>query len=153
MGRDTSHRGITGKRAVVTEEIEAGGKGMVRIGSGEFWTARALHPDEKIERGARVKVLDTDGLTALVGTQRRRNNYDRPHRVGSAGAGGLLVAARAVRIIPQSRVAIVQRFGRYHRTAQSGLTLAVLIMDRMLPKTDLREQGSRFPATGCHHER
>src|SRR5918998_722758 len=29
------HRGITGKRAVVTEEIEAGGKGMVRIGSGE----------------------------------------------------------------------------------------------------------------------
>jgi membrane protein implicated in regulation of membrane protease activity len=62
------HRGITGKRAVVTEEIEAGGKGMVRIGSGEFWTARALHPDEKIERGAKVRVLDTDGLTALVDT-------------------------------------------------------------------------------------
>jgi membrane-bound ClpP family serine protease len=41
---------------------------MVRIGGGEFWTARALHPDEKIERGARVKVLDTDGLTALVDT-------------------------------------------------------------------------------------
>ncbi|HYQ83130.1 MAG TPA: NfeD family protein [Rubrobacter sp.] len=62
------HRGITGKRAVVTEEIEAGGKGMVRIGSGEFWTARALHPDEAIERGAKVRVLDTDGLTALVDT-------------------------------------------------------------------------------------
>src|SRR5918994_982026 len=62
------HRGITGKRAVVTEEIEAGGKGMVRIGSGEFWTARALHPDEKIARGAKVRVLDTDGLTALVDT-------------------------------------------------------------------------------------
>ncbi len=62
------HRGITGKRAVVTEEIEAGGKGMVRIGSGEFWTARALHPDEMIERGAKVRVLDTDGLTALVDT-------------------------------------------------------------------------------------
>ena len=41
---------------------------MVRIGSGEFWTARALHPDEMIERGARVRVLDTDGLTALVDT-------------------------------------------------------------------------------------
>jgi membrane-bound ClpP family serine protease len=25
-----------------------------------------LHPDEKIERGAKVRVLDTDGLTALV---------------------------------------------------------------------------------------
>jgi membrane protein implicated in regulation of membrane protease activity len=60
------HRGITGESAVVTEEIEAGGKGMVRVGSGEFWTARSLHPDEKIEQGTRVRVLDTDGLTALV---------------------------------------------------------------------------------------
>ena len=60
------HRGITGESAVVTEEIEAGGKGMVRVGTGEFWTARSLHPDEKIERGTRVRVLDTDGLTALV---------------------------------------------------------------------------------------
>jgi membrane protein implicated in regulation of membrane protease activity len=62
------HRGITGESAVVTEEIEAGGKGMVRVGSGEFWTARSLHPEEKIERGTRVRVLDTDGLTALVDT-------------------------------------------------------------------------------------
>ncbi len=31
-----------------------------------------------------------------------------------------LVVARSVRVIPQSRVAIVQRLGRYHRTAQSG---------------------------------
>ena len=60
------HRRVTGKSAVVTEEIEAGGKGMVRVGSGEFWTARSLDPDEKIERGTRVRVLDTDGLTALV---------------------------------------------------------------------------------------
>jgi membrane protein implicated in regulation of membrane protease activity len=62
------HRGITGESAVVTEEIEAGGKGMVRVGSGEFWTARSLHPDEKIVPGTRVRVLDTDGLTALVDT-------------------------------------------------------------------------------------
>ena len=52
----------------MTEEIEAGGKGMVRVGTGEFWTARSLHPDEKIERGTRVRVLDTDGVTALVDT-------------------------------------------------------------------------------------
>lgn len=62
------HRGITGESAVVTEEIEAGGKGMVRVGTGEFWTARSLHPDERIARGTRVRVLDTDGLTALVDT-------------------------------------------------------------------------------------
>jgi len=68
------HRGITGKRAVVTEEIEAGGKGMVRVGSGEFWTARSLHPDERIERGTRVRVLDTDGLTALVDTVEKKED-------------------------------------------------------------------------------
>src|SRR5919107_1282407 len=55
-----------------------------------------------------------------------------------------LVAARSIRIIPQSRVAIIQRLGRYHRTAQSGLTLVVPVVDRMLPKTDLREQVVAF---------
>jgi regulator of protease activity HflC (stomatin/prohibitin superfamily) len=55
-----------------------------------------------------------------------------------------LVAARSVRIIPQSRVAIVQRLGRYHRTALSGLTFVVPVVDRMLPKTDLREQVVAF---------
>ena len=64
----SGHRGIMGESAVVTEEIEAGGKGMVRVGTGEFWTARSVHPEEKIEQGARVRVLDTDGLTALVDT-------------------------------------------------------------------------------------
>ena len=65
-----------------------------------------------------------------------------------------LVVARAVRIIPQSRVAIVQRFGRYHRTAESGLTLVVPIMDRMLPKTDLMEQVVAFQpqAAGMQHQ-
>lgn len=60
------HRGITGASAVVTEPIEAGGKGTVRVGSGEFWTARAMYSGDEIAEGARVRVLDTDGLTALV---------------------------------------------------------------------------------------
>jgi membrane protein implicated in regulation of membrane protease activity len=68
------HRGITGESAVVTEEIEAGGKGMVRVGSGEFWTARSLYPGEKIERGTKVRVLDTDGLTALVDTVEKKED-------------------------------------------------------------------------------
>jgi regulator of protease activity HflC (stomatin/prohibitin superfamily) len=55
-----------------------------------------------------------------------------------------LMAARSIRIIPQSRVAIVQRLGRYHRTAESGLTFVVPVVDRMLPKTDLREQVIAF---------
>ena len=55
-----------------------------------------------------------------------------------------LVAARSVRIIPQSRVAIIQRLGRYHRTAESGMTFVVPLVDKVLPKTDLREQVIAF---------
>ena len=63
---DAGRRGITGESAVVTEPIGAGGKGTVRVGSGEFWTARAMYSGDEIVEGARVRVLDTDGLTALV---------------------------------------------------------------------------------------
>ncbi len=62
----SGHRGVTGRSGVVTEDIEAGGKGTVRVGSGEFWTARALYSTDRIGKGAKVRVLDTDGLTALV---------------------------------------------------------------------------------------
>jgi membrane protein implicated in regulation of membrane protease activity len=57
---------IAGKSGVVTASIEPGGSGTVRIGSGEFWTARAVYPQQRIESGTRVRVLDTDGITALV---------------------------------------------------------------------------------------
>lgn len=60
------HRGVTGESAVVTEAIEPGGKGTVRVGNGEFWMARSLDAGEGIPPGTRVRVLDTDGFTALV---------------------------------------------------------------------------------------
>ncbi len=60
-----SRGSIVGKSGVVTSAIESEGSGTVRIGSGEFWTARSL-PGQRIEPGVRVRVLDTDGLTALV---------------------------------------------------------------------------------------
>ena len=58
--------GVTGKDGVVMDGIEPGGSGTVRIGIGEFWTARSLYAGENIPSGTRVRVLDTDGLTALV---------------------------------------------------------------------------------------
>jgi membrane protein implicated in regulation of membrane protease activity len=64
--RYVSPAGITGKSGVVTNAIEPGASGMVRIGDGEFWTARAMYPNQRIEAGSRVRVLDSDGLTALV---------------------------------------------------------------------------------------
>jgi membrane protein implicated in regulation of membrane protease activity len=57
---------IAGKSGIVTNAIEPGGSGTVRIGSGEFWTARSVYPEQGIQAGARVRVLDTDGVTALV---------------------------------------------------------------------------------------
>jgi membrane protein implicated in regulation of membrane protease activity len=63
--RYESRGSLVGKSGVVTSAIEPGGSGTVRIGSGEFWTARAL-AGQRIEPGVRVRVLDTDGLTALV---------------------------------------------------------------------------------------
>jgi membrane protein implicated in regulation of membrane protease activity len=61
-----SRNAVTGRSGVVTHAIEPGGSGTVRIGSGEFWTARSVYPEQGIEAGARVRVLDTDGITALV---------------------------------------------------------------------------------------
>jgi membrane protein implicated in regulation of membrane protease activity len=64
--RYESRDALTGKSGVVTTPIEPGGSGTVRIGSGEFWTARSVYPEQRIESGTRVRVLDTDGITALV---------------------------------------------------------------------------------------
>ncbi|CAN5609826.1 hypothetical protein BH24ACT20_BH24ACT20_14080 [soil metagenome] len=57
---------IEGKKAVVTDPIEPGETGMVKVGNGEFWTARTMYTNGRIESGTRVRILDTDGLTALV---------------------------------------------------------------------------------------
>jgi regulator of protease activity HflC (stomatin/prohibitin superfamily) len=57
----------------------------------------------------------------------------------------LFVAARTVRVIPQARAGVVERFGRYSRTLQPGLTIVVPFIDRVRPLIDLREQVVTFP--------
>ncbi len=61
-------RGIAGRSAIVTEEIGVGGRGLVQLDGGEYWTARSVLPKRRIGKGERVRVLDTDGITALVDT-------------------------------------------------------------------------------------
>jgi regulator of protease activity HflC (stomatin/prohibitin superfamily) len=56
-----------------------------------------------------------------------------------------IVAATAVRIVPQARAGIVERLGRYTRTLDPGLTLVVPFVDRVKPLLDLREQVVSFP--------
>src|SRR6188472_3527297 len=57
----------------------------------------------------------------------------------------LLTLARTVRIIPQARAGVVERFGRYSRTLTPGLAILVPFMDRLKPLIDLREQVVSFP--------
>jgi regulator of protease activity HflC (stomatin/prohibitin superfamily) len=57
----------------------------------------------------------------------------------------LVLAARTVRIVPQARAGIVERFGRYNRTLMPGLTMLVPFVDRLKPLIDLREQVVSFP--------
>jgi len=56
-----------------------------------------------------------------------------------------IIAAMAVRIVPQARAGIVERLGRYSRTLEPGLTLIVPFIDRVKPLIDLREQVVSFP--------
>jgi regulator of protease activity HflC (stomatin/prohibitin superfamily) len=57
----------------------------------------------------------------------------------------LLVLARTIRIVPQARAGVVERFGRYQRTLSPGLALVVPFVDRLRPLLDLREQVVSFP--------
>jgi regulator of protease activity HflC (stomatin/prohibitin superfamily) len=57
----------------------------------------------------------------------------------------LLVVGRTVRIVPQARAGIVERFGRYHKTLTPGLNLVYPFVDRLRPMLDLREQVISFP--------
>ena len=57
----------------------------------------------------------------------------------------LIVVARTVRIVPQARAGVIERFGRYQRTLSAGLALVVPFVDRLRPLIDLREQVVSFP--------
>jgi regulator of protease activity HflC (stomatin/prohibitin superfamily) len=57
----------------------------------------------------------------------------------------LLVGYKSIRLVPQARVVIVQRLGRYRKTAGSGPVFVLPFIDQILPTIDLREQVVPFP--------
>jgi membrane protein implicated in regulation of membrane protease activity len=60
----TGTAALVGKTALVTETVTADA-GTVKL-DGEVWTARPYVPDEVIESGSRVHVVEIKGATALV---------------------------------------------------------------------------------------
>jgi len=56
----------------------------------------------------------------------------------------ILIASKAVRIVPQARAGVVERLGRYFRTLSPGLTMVVPFVDKVRPLIDLRERVVSF---------
>lgn len=55
---------LVGRKALVVRTVDQNG-GRVRIG-GEEWSARAYMPDQVLEPGTQVEVVEIQGATALV---------------------------------------------------------------------------------------
>jgi regulator of protease activity HflC (stomatin/prohibitin superfamily) len=58
---------------------------------------------------------------------------------------GILVVSRSVRIVPQARAGIVERFGKYRTSLPAGLNIVTPFVDRVRYMIDLREQVVSFP--------
>jgi regulator of protease activity HflC (stomatin/prohibitin superfamily) len=56
-----------------------------------------------------------------------------------------VLLAKTVRIVPQARAGIVERFGKYKGTLPAGLNVVVPFVDRVRYLIDLREQVVSFP--------
>src|SRR5919112_554308 len=57
----------------------------------------------------------------------------------------VVMLAKTVRIIPQARAGVVERFGKYKETLPAGLNIVVPFIDRVRYLIDLREQVVSFP--------
>ena len=57
----------------------------------------------------------------------------------------VVMLAKTVRIVPQARAGIVERFGKYKETLPAGLNIVVPFVDRVRYLIDLREQVVSFP--------
>jgi regulator of protease activity HflC (stomatin/prohibitin superfamily) len=64
--------------------------------------------------------------------------------VGAVAMVALLLAVKAIWVIPPARAANVERLGRYKRTLQSGLNVVMPGLDQVKPQIDLREQMVSF---------
>ena len=52
----------------------------------------------------------------------------------------IIVLLRTIKIVPQKQVKIIERLGKYHRTAEAGLNTVVPFLDSVRDTIDLREQ-------------
>ena len=56
----------------------------------------------------------------------------------------IIIAISAIKIIRQSTVGIVERLGKYHKTAEQGINVIIPFIDRFRAIVDMREQVVSF---------
>lgn len=61
----------------------------------------------------------------------------------------LVIVSRGIRIVPQQRAWIVERFGRFHSVLEPGLNLIIPIFDQVAYKFDLREAPINVAEQSC----
>jgi membrane protein implicated in regulation of membrane protease activity len=64
----SSTSSMVGRKALVTQDITPH-TGQIRIGGGDFWTARPYDGKESIPAGSTVEIALVEGLTCLVWTE------------------------------------------------------------------------------------
>src|SRR5215212_951060 len=57
----------------------------------------------------------------------------------------VITVLRSIRVVPQQRMDVVERLGRYKKTLTPGLNLLVQFVDAVRTKVDMREQVVSFP--------
>jgi regulator of protease activity HflC (stomatin/prohibitin superfamily) len=57
----------------------------------------------------------------------------------------IITLLRSVRVVPQQRMDVVERLGKYQRTLSPGLNILVPFLDAVRSKVDMREQVVSFP--------
>ena len=57
----------------------------------------------------------------------------------------VIIIAGGIKIIPQSKAAVIERLGSYHRTMSTGLNYKLPIIDRIANKVSLKEIAKDFP--------
>src|SRR4051812_5334094 len=57
----------------------------------------------------------------------------------------VVTVLRSIRVVPQQRMDVVERLGKYQRTLKPGLNLLVPFIDAVRTKVDMREQVVSFP--------
>jgi regulator of protease activity HflC (stomatin/prohibitin superfamily) len=60
----------------------------------------------------------------------------------------IVILTNAVKLVPQNRAYLVERFGKYHSTKEAGLNFIIPFMDRVAADRSLKEQAVDIPSQG-----